>query len=214
MKSLYIREKLLDDFLNNLLDYENMKCIITSRPNYIFTYGFQNSLEIRAFNIDKIELFCKKVAGNRLDLREKIEKNLDVLGIPVILYMAIMTGIDFTQSATKPELYTCIFAKKGGIFDRFSHNGVAYSKGAHIMRNSKNTKKYLEFLQDVAFKMFEKDVLLLKIEDCKIPKLEFQGDEISVLEFPIKHLFESTENNIEFIHKSIYEYFVSEYIYN
>ena len=49
-------------------------------------------------------------------------------------------------------------------------------------------------------------------EEEKIPKLTFQGAEISVLEFPIKNLFENTMSNIEFVHKSIYEYFVSEYI--
>lgn len=42
----------------------------------------------------------------------------------------------------------------------------------------------------------------------------YQGNVVSVLEFPIKHLFESTSKDIEFIHGSIYEYFVSEYIFN
>lgn len=60
--------------------------------------------------------------------------------------------------------------------------------------------------------MFEKDGLLSKNE-CEIPELEFEGKNVSILEFPIKHLFESMEDNIEFIHKSIYEYFVSEYIF-
>ena len=46
-----------------------------------------------------------------------------------------------------------------------------------------------------------------------MPKLEFQRRQISILEFPIKHFFEGTKNKIEFIHKSIYEYFVSEYIF-
>lgn len=50
--------------------------------------------------------------------------------------------------------------------------------------------------------------------EYKIPELSYQGELVSVLEFPIKHLFEKTSANIEFIHKSIYEYFASEYIYN
>ena len=33
------------------------------------------------------------------------------------------------------------------------------------------------------------------------------------MEFPIKYLFENTEDKIEFIHKSIYEYFMSEYVF-
>ena len=32
------------------------------------------------------------------------------------------------------------------------------------------------------------------------------------MEFPIKHLFEKTDGAIEFIHKSIYEYFVADYV--
>ena len=59
--------------------------------------------------------------------------------------------------------------------------------------------------------MFEKDGLLSKNE-CEIPELEFEGKNVSILEFPIKHLFESMEDNIEFIHKSIYEYFVAGYL--
>ena len=69
-------------------------------------------------------------------------------------------------------------------------------------------------MQKVAFLMFENNSLSLKMDDCNVPELEFQGDKVSVLEFPIKHLFENTEINVEFIHKSIYEYFVSEYIFS
>ena len=62
--------------------------------------------------------------------------------------------------------------------------------------------------------MFENNTLNLKMEDCNVPELEFQGNKVSVLEFPIKHLFENAEINVEFIHKSIYEYFVSEHIFS
>lgn len=124
-----------------------------------------------------------------------------------------MSDIDITKNITKPKLYNRIFAKENGIFDRFSHEGVAYSEGAHVFRNSENIDKYLSFLQEVAFAMYEKNNLSLSIKEYKIPELEFQGKFISVLEFPIKHLFENAEVSIEFIHKSIYEYFVSECIF-
>ena len=111
-------------------------------------------------------------------------------------------------------LYNRIFAEKGGIFDRFSCDGLGYDKGVQVLRNGENIKSYLSFLQKVAFLMFENNSLSLKMDDCNIPELEFQGDKVSVLEFPIKHLFENAETNVEFIHKSIYEYFVSEYIFS
>ena len=123
--------------------------------------------------------------------------------------MAIMSDIDITIDATKPELYNRIFAERGGIFDKFCE----YDSGSQIMRNLDNIICYLEFLRITAFKMFEKNELVLSRSECEIPELSFQGKTVSVLEFPIKHLFENTSTNIEFIHKSIYEYFVSEYIY-
>ena len=54
--------------------------------------------------------------------------------------------------------------------------------------------------------------MILSKEECQIPELEFNGSNISVLEFPIKYLFENIKCDIEFIHKSIYEYFLSEHI--
>lgn len=214
MKSLNIRVKLLNAFFNDIKDGDSFKCIITSRPAYIDSLDFQNVIELRRFNIDQVDIFYKYIKGSGLTGKEKIESNLEVLGIPVILYMAIMSDVNINEHYTKPELYNKIFAEKGGIFDRFFDGENEYSEGSQIMRNHENIKKYLEFLREVAFLMFQNNKLNLKIEDCKIPVLEFKEDTVSILEFPIKHLFENVATNIEFIHKSIYEYFVSEYIYN
>lgn len=138
---------------------------------------------------------------------------MEVLGIPVILYMAIMTNVNIDENPTKPDLYNRIFAEKGGIFDRFNDGETEYSAGNQIMRNAINIKEYLKFLCHVAFMMFEKNTLSLDISDCCIPILKFNRENVSILEFPIKHLFETVEKNIEFIHKSIYDYFVSEHIF-
>ena len=214
MKALNIRDKLLNDFFNDIRDFENFKCIITSRLGYIDSFQFHNVLILNKFDIKRVEDFVKIITGDVLKKRERIEPNLEVLGIPVILYMAVMSNIDISENPTKPELYNRIFAEKGGIFDRFSCDGLGYDKGVQVLRNGENIKSYLSFLQKVAFLMFENNSLSLKMDDCNIPELEFQGDKVSVLEFPIKHLFENAETNVEFIHKSIYEYFVSEYIFS
>lgn len=213
IKLLNEGESLFCSLINDLKDLENFKCIITSRPAYIELYHFENILELKKFNIDKIEIFYKKIAEKDLNKKEKVSSNLDVLGIPVILYMAIMSNVDISENSTKPELYNRIFAEKGGIFDRFYFDGIGYDGGSQILRNKQNLKIYLEFLQKVSFEMFENNHLVLKKENNQIPYLEFYGNRISVLEFPIKYFFESTETNIEFIHKSIYEYFISEYIF-
>lgn len=213
MKALDIRENILNAFFYDMKDFENFKCIITSRLHYINVSSFQNVFKIKELDITKVESFCKVISGNELENKDKIESNLEVLGIPVILYMAIMSGVDISKNPTKPELYNRIFAEEGGIFDKFSSEGVGYDKGTQILRDSENIKKYLQFLKEIAFRMFEENDLSLMKEKCEIPKLEFRGKAVSILEFPIKHLFDNTEYNIEFIHKSIYEYFMAEYIY-
>lgn len=212
MKLLNKREKILDDFANDIKDFDNIKFIITSRPAYISSLNFDIFLELRPFNINQIERFYEIITRNSINSNIDYD-NIDVFGIPVILYMAIMSNINITKTTTKPQLYNRIFAEKGGIFDRFYDGEFEYDKGAQILRKPKNIKEYLDFLRKIAFMMFESNSLLLMTKDCEIPKLEFGENSVSILEFPIKHLFENTEANIEFIHKSMYEYFVSEYIF-
>lgn len=213
IKVLDVRERVLDEFFYAIKDFENFKCMITSRLHYINANAFQNVFKVKEFDIFRIETFCKVISGNELENKDKIESNLEVLGIPVILYMAIMSGVDISENPTKPELYNRVFAKEGGIFDKFSREVGGYDKGTQILRERGNTEKYLGFLRKIAFKMFEKNNLSLNRKECMIPNLVFQGKNVSILEFPIKHLFDNTEYNIEFVHKSIYEYFMAKYIY-
>ncbi len=213
MKTLDIRNKLLNDFMFDIKDIKNFKSIITSRSPYISSNIFQNVIELQEFDIDQIDQFFQKITGSNLGNKEKIKSNLDVIGIPVILYMAIMSKIDICENPTKPELYRHIFAEEGGIFDKFFDGENEYSEGTQILRNPDNIKHYLKFLRDVAFVMFEKNKLSLKKDECYVPKLDFQGKSVSILEFPIKHLFDDMEVNVEFVHKTIYEYFVAESIF-
>lgn len=210
MKSVNDRNILLDRFLSDILDYKNFKVIITSRPDYIDIGEFKNAIILFPFDTKKICDFYNVITGNELD-SYKIE-DTSVIGIPVILYMAIMSNIDITENATRPELYNRIFAEEGGIFDKFSYDGCGYDSGTQPLRIKSNVKTYLCFLRDIAFNMFKINEQQLNRENHHIPKLSFQDGYIDILEFPIKHLFESIELKIEFIHKSIYEYFVSEYI--
>lgn len=212
IKSVNERKSLIQEFFNNTLDFDDLKVIITSRPDYLDTYDFQNVFKVLPFDISQIKEFYQIIKGEKLDQREIDIKNLDVLGIPVILYMAIMTNIDLTLKTTKPELYNKIFAEKGGIFDRFCFKGLGYDGGFQPLRDKNNVKIYLNFLQQIAFSMFEKNDLVLTEKEYDTPELIFQGETLSVIEFPIKPFFECDGYNIEFIHRSIYEYFFSEYV--
>lgn len=211
IKSVSNRNTLLNDFWNDILDYDNIKIIITSRFEYIDEKGFQSIVNLKPFDIMRICRFYHIITNGTLE-GYKIN-DTSIIGIPVILYMAIMSDISITEDATRPDLYNRIFAEKGGIFDRFSYKGEGYDGGAHPLRNKKNIISYLDFLRKTAFEMFERNNLSIERKEGRIPRLDFQGSNISVLEFPIKHLFEKTDLSIEFIHKSIYEYFVAEYIF-
>lgn len=209
IKLLGKRQHLLNEFFNDINDLTNCKIIITSRPAYIESYNFINKISLLPFDEGKICAFYKTIVGETLDKRKIDSTNLDVLGIPVILYMAIMSKIDITRKSSKPELYSLIFGEQDGIFDRFSE----YDSGTQILRNSENKRAYLLFLREIAFEMFSKNKISIPKNECNVPVLTFRGDSISILEFPIKHFFENTKTNIEFIHNTIYEYFVSQYIY-
>lgn len=214
IKALDIRDYLLNDFFSTIKDCENLKCIITSRPAYINSFDFQNTLVLKEFDICRVSDFVKIITRKTLDNEDIIKFNLEVLGIPVILYMAIMSNVDISENPTKPELYNRIFAEQGGIFDKFSYDGTEYDIGSQILRDPENIKKYLNFLQEVSFKMFETGELRLLEGEYQIPKLIINNETVSILEFPIKNLFEGVGTNIEFVHKSIYEFLVSEYIYS
>ena len=113
IKSLDRRKQILNKFLNDIKDLEKSKIIITSRPTYIDSINFQIRVELLRFDVEKIQRFYQKITGIELNENEINKSNLDVIGIPVILYMAIMSNIDITKSSTKPELYNLIFAKRG-----------------------------------------------------------------------------------------------------
>lgn len=214
MKALNSREEILDEFFLDIIDFDNFKCIITSRPTYINTSSFLNVLKLLPFNKYKIEKFYERITNKNLTLKKISKDNVEVLGIPVILYMAIMSNIEISQNYTKPELYNRIFSKKNGIFDRFANGDIGYGNGKQILRDPKNIEAYLKFLRKVAILMFKKNEIILYRGECEIPQLKFEGEYVSIIEFPIKHFFESVETNIEFIHRSIYEFFVSESIYH
>lgn len=213
IKALDISDKLIGDFFVDIKDYDYFKCIITSRPAYINLIHFHNVCELKEFDFNRMEQFYRALTGKNLAKRGNVESIMAVLGIPVILYMAIISNVDISEEYTKPELYSKIFAEEGGIFDKFYDGVTEYSSGSQILRIPENINKYLNFLRETAFRMFEKSDLTLLKKEYQIPKLPYRGNFVSVLEFPIKHLFESSEFIIEFVHKSIYEYFVSDYIF-
>lgn len=211
IKNVQHKDVLLKNLLNGILDFKNIKLIITSRPNYVSVSEFKNTIILLPFNDFQIRSFYRKVQGKNIN-DNICFSNTEIIGIPVILYMAIVTKIDITKKTTKPELYCHIFAEDGGIFDKFSYEDMIYDGGEHILRSKENIKRYFEFLQGIAYAMFKKNTLSVAREEIEIPLFNFHGYNISILDFPIKYLFENTSDHFEFVHKTFYEYFISDFI--
>ena len=195
MKPLDSRSELILKFLDEIRDFDNFKCIITSRTSYIDPEIFQVSCELKKFDIDKVEQFCKIITGQEIDKRDKVVTNLEVLGIPVILYLALMSNVDISQNPSKPELYDRIFAEKGGIFDKFYGKGAEYDSGRQVLRNPQNTKKYLSILRNIAYRMFEKNDLTM-VKDRSVAEVE------SALQLAYEEVVNSVEFGIRYFSSS------------
>lgn len=217
-------------------DYANL-----ISPEYVKNKNILSDINIEAYAVPDIEImkfineitprYCKRILSiidkNERDafieLIDRINKNgllyidKEVYGIPVILYMAIVTGIDITGNTNRCKAYGKIFAFDGGIFDRFatdSHEGYDENSTPDITYEKES---FINILCKTAFTMFKqsnKNSINIKHYQ-QIVDAESQNISTKTklwYDFPIDNLYEKG-NEIEFVHKSIYEYFTSEYIY-
>ena len=213
IKEIHKGNHLLKKFIEDVNNVSNLKVIITMRSGYVSTAFLKEVYCLQHFDNLQIHDFYESITKKKLPDTIFFKKN-EVIGIPVILYMAIATGIDISIKRSKVELYNLIFDAEGGIFDKFSADGkYGYDYGNNVLRSSDNKKIFIKFLRDIACKMMIKNTLSLEKDQYEIPNLEYQDQEIKILDFPIKNLFEKTEK-LEFVHKTIFEYFAAEHIYH
>lgn len=126
--------------------------------------------------------------------------------------MALSLEIPIEDQTGICELYEKIFAFDGGIYDRMTLEDEGYSDKIHFIAYD-NIKKEMHLIsQNLAFAMFENLSLdLSKKEYTKIVK-NISGDRLK--DFAIANYYYITDYSLTFAHKSIYEYFLAEYIFN
>lgn len=208
----------LKDLLLDIGDITAFKLIITSKENYIKMERIRTDkcILLKPFDEEKIKQFyfrlCNKELPNDTNLANK-----EVLGIPVILYMALSVGIDIAKNETRSAIYEKIFAYNGGIFDRFGRNKTDGDEGENqkFVYNKEVFKAILEKLSFVIFEghggAVEKEMYVAIVKEAA-KKNALELNDTIIYDFPIKNLYKEGEG-IDFVHKSIYEYFVAEYIY-
>ena len=214
---------------------QRFSLIINCRENYINQSDLGNIeyIILQAWNEEQIKSFCgnyeKKSArknsealkSNILEVKiRKLIENKAVFGIPLILYMVLALNVDIEETSSRVEIYDQIFSlKRGGIYDR------CYDIEHRI--NAPEIKKHIHRIsQRIAFWMFENNANEAVIsqkefeEICEIEMSESgkKGEEIlrdALIGnfFKLKYCEGKETDEIQFVHRSIYEYYVAVYFF-
>lgn len=211
---------LLKSFLLQIRNIRGLRVLITSRDNYIKLdeVKFQQVIKLCPFNGTKIIQFCKKIIPTfEIDDENMLFIDKEVYGIPVILYMAIVSGIDITQNSSRCNTYNKIFSYEGGIFDRFATISTEGYDDSSTHDISYEKEAFINILRKTAFTMFrvsnDNSITIEKYQEIIDAESQKVVNKTALwYDFPIDNLYEKN-NRLQFVHKSIYEYFVAENIY-
>ncbi len=228
------REKILNQIYQSLKELNCLRkisLIITCRENYMDELQKVrcDHITLQTWNDEQIISFCE-IYGS-MSKRNIMQANLDmmlenkkVFGIPLMLYMVLALDISVERNASLVDIYDKIFAVDGGgIYDRCINN-LSYGKEHRI---GKVKQQIHHISQKIAFWMFENNsgkVIISRIEfrkicDIMIKEAEEKTEDIqsdvligSYFE-PIRHCEGIGTDELQFVHRSIYEYFVSIYFF-
>lgn len=223
------RKDILDTIYGDLIyknNIENFTLIITCRENYI--KGFERLrckyITLQPWDERQMESFCKvycekgkfKISNDGL---KNIINNKTVLGIPLILYMVLALEINCEDETSIVSVYDKIFSLDGGIYDRCIDN----KNFAEQHRISEIKKQIHQVSREIAFWMFENNPEEAYIQQREYQKIcEKVADKNESLEqdfiignfYRLKHCEGIGTSELYFVHRTIYEYFVVEYMFS
>ena len=224
------RTKIINDIYHQWIkgnSINKFSLIITCREHYIEDLQKMDCdyITLQTFDEEQIKSFCavyqeKNNSSISKDTIENIIKNQDILGIPLILYMILALNISIEKEGSLTTVYNQIFSiKDGGIYSRCLQN-----KRYETPHRISEIKEQIHLIsQKIAFWMFENNS-----EEAYIPQKEYQeicnrvmqenqqkSQDILIGNFfkAIKHCEGIESERLSFVHRSIYEYFVAEYIF-
>lgn len=224
-----ILDSLYGDWIYNKT-IENFSLIITCRENYIQEFAILKCkyITLQSWNEVQIKSFCsifqEKIKSSISDVTlKKLLENKRILGIPLILYMVLALNISIEEEGSIVDVYDKIFSLEGGIYDRCIDNKSFADK--HRIGYIK--KQIHQMSREIAIWIFENNP-----NEAYIPQEEYKkiciniiheaGENSKGLEqdfiignfFDLKHCEGQKGEELYFVHRSIYEYFVVETIYS
>lgn len=224
------RERVLNMLNQDLKRSNTLKSfsvIITCRENYV--YNLQNIdcdyIVLQVWDETQIEHFCRiywRKCGSDIseDTIQKISENKEILGIPLILYMILALDITIVKNCSIMDVYDQIFSlEKGVIYDR------RYDSEHRL--NNPEIKEYIyRVSQKMAFWMFENNadgafISKEKFEEICDNEMSKYGEKDQNIKndtlignfFKLKNFKGKGTDELQFVHRSIYEYFVSVYFF-
>lgn len=236
------RERILHK-LNQELEKKNylrkFSLVLTCRENYVKKAWLEGIeyITLQAWDGEQIRSFCEvyeeaiiskvsdSIVNKNLEVKiGKIIEKKDIMGIPLILYIVLALKVDIERSSSVVDVYDQIFSlEAGGIY------GGIYDRGydAEHRINDPRIRKHIHYIsQKIAFWIFENNADRATIShkkfeeicDVEMSKVGEKGEDIQrdILIgnfFKLKYCEGKGTDELQFIHRSIYEYFVVLYFF-
>lgn len=224
------------EILNNIYWYlqsksniiNNFSVIITCRENYLtdITRLRCEYLTLLPWGQQQIEDFCEAYESKSnykitKETKNRIIANKQILGIPLILYMILALNVPIVEKGSIVDIFDRIFSlEDDGIYDRCLY-GQPHRIGRIKDQIHQITRKIAIWIfENNAEEAFIPQTEYIKICD-EVAKLQTDRNEDIENDFLIgnyfkliKHCEGSETQRLLFVHRSIYEYFVAETIYN
>lgn len=217
---------------------KNFSLIVTCRENYIENIRRLecNYITLQSWESNQIQSFCKVYSKKAKcsisdDTVDNILKDKEVLGIPLILYMVLALDISVEKEGSIVDVYDQIFSlEEGGIYERcfinIKKNKMEKYAAPHWSYALK--RQIHQISRNISIWMFEN-----KPEEAYIPQEVYEKICIDVSQNSeqnaehieknvlvgsyfklVRHTEGTNTEKLSFVHRSIYEYFVVETIYN
>lgn len=228
-ENIYINDKTKFTIeLINLAKEDNCILFIFTRANYIeFNnkeyeeyFRIADIITLKNFKSDKIEQFQRKYASlieSHVDV-QSLYNDEEIFGIPIILYMIFAMDVDIKNISSRYELYDCIFSPASGIYEKCYIKGERYGKV--IRKLSVDEKNVLDIIaHSIAYKMYISNESIPRISRADVDDIisaavekydSLEKDKIKEI-YLISNYYNVGEY-IEFIHRSIYEYFAGTFL--
>ncbi len=230
------RERILNELNHEMAGiryFINFSLVITCRENYVHELEKIECdfITLQVWEDNQIRCFCEaysKESGSDIatSKMDKILEKKEVFGIPLILYMVLALGIAIEKSESLVDVYDQIFSiDRSSIYERCIKN-LRYD-GEHRISKDEIKRAIHQISQKIAFWIFEN-----KSEKAFVPQKEYEdicntvikeisnGNENIKRDFLIGNYFKITKHcegigteELQFVHRSIYEYFVVVYFF-